>query len=144
MPDIISIQAGLAAVTAATDIIKRISNFSEVKEEVVDLREKLLDIREALNDSKEENLNLREKIKELEIKIDQKSKLEYHSNDQVYYLKKNEKLNYDKAFCPKCYGDEEKLMTMKFRKGNTGKLFSCLKCKSNIQFHDFEDTEILF
>jgi hypothetical protein len=136
MADIGAIAAGLSSIKIALDITKEFRNIdtsfkdAEMKLKLAELIEALSDTKFALSDVRDENLELKEKVRLLEAKLNQKDEVLFR--DGHYYLASPTSGKPEGPFCSKCYSDEDKLIlldefTPEFRV--FGK-YNCPKCNA--------------
>jgi len=107
-------------VNAVVKLVKDLGNV-ELLSEIVDLKHEIVDI-------EEQNLNMRQKISELEEALRTKANLEL--SDNAYWMKKEGE--WDGPFCTGCWDDKRKLMRLTREPGGVP---SCPVCKRRVDEH---------
>ncbi len=135
MTDLGAISIGIQSIKTALDITKELKGIdaslkdAEVKLKFAELMEALSEAKIQLIEVRDENHALKERIKLLEKKLNQKGEVEYR--DGYYYMKESKAGEPDGPFCSKCYNDEEKLILLNKLKGSFTSLgkYNCPKCE---------------
>ena len=136
MPDITAISVGLQSIKTALDITKELRNIdasladAEVKLKIIELMDALSEVKLQISDARDENLDLKEKIKELESKLNLQEEVEFRDNH--YFLKNPKSDQAPGPFCSNCYSDGKKLILVSELTGDFqvfGK-YRCPKCQA--------------
>ena len=99
------------------------------KGSTIEAQEKIMELREGALALQEENINLKEKISELESKLNKKNEVQYEA--PFYWTMVNGKK--EGPFCQKCYDSDGKIIRLqKIEEGN----WHCKLCNNNY----FEDS----
>lgn len=96
---------------------------TEVLETLGGVQDTLFFIREELLKAQDKNHGLKEKVKELEKKLEEKGKIQYEKPS--YWVIENECK--DGPFCQKCYDANQMLIRLQ---GGNNDIWSCHECKS--------------
>jgi len=98
----------MSAIPSAKEIIELLK-----KGATLEAQEKIMELREALLSEREENHVLKQKIQELEKKLEIKGQLDWDGS--VYWLIKKDDQNNeikDGPYCQQCYDSNEKLIRL--------------------------------
>ena len=136
MTDITALSVGLQSIKTAIDITKELRNIdaslkdAEVKLKIIELVEALSEVKLQLSEVRDENLDLKEKIKKLEGKLNQQEEVEFRDNH--YFLKNPKQGQAPGPFCSNCYSDGKKLISVSALTGHfqTFGKYRCPKCRA--------------
>lgn len=137
MPDMGAISAGLNSIKIALAIAKELKgattaiNDAEIRLQIADLLEALAEVKIKLVDAKDENLELKEKIKELKVALAKQDEVVFR--DGYYFCVKPKEGKPDGPFCPNCYSSKNVLSLLTEVTGHFrvfGK-YECPSCEKN-------------
>jgi len=136
MSDLNSVYVGLQSVKTAISIVKDLKGVdaslkdAEVKLKMVELLEALTDAKERLIGVREENLELAERVTQLEKLLNTKDSVVFRAG--YYFLEEAAPGKPEGPFCSKCYLDNEKLILLEKLSDEFSVFgeFSCPKCKA--------------
>lgn len=127
-----------AKVKKAYELSREIQNV-ELKEVIADLKSDVVNLKEELSKAQKERLRLEKELEKLRKERDLRSKLEYKNG--LYYLSEPVEGLSEGPFCPTCWEDEEKTITvtpyykMSLGAGNMERVragWQCPRCKIKI------------
>ena len=135
MVDVGVIASGLSSLKLALDITKEFRNIdtsfkdAEVKLKLTELLEALSDAKFALHDARDENLELKEKVKLLELQLSRKDEVVF-KNDH-YYLKTPIDGKPEGPFCSNCFSknNELSLLTEVLNRPRSFGKYKCPSCR---------------
>lgn len=107
MPDVGAISAGLSSIKIALNIAKELKGATsaikdaEVKLKIAELLEAMAEVKVQLVEAQDENLNLKQKIKELEVALARQDEVVFR--DGYYFIAEPQEDKPEGPFCPNCY-----------------------------------------
>lgn len=113
MPDVSAISAGISSVRVAIDIAKEIKGVAssykdaEIKLKIADLLEAISEVKIRLVEAKDENLDLRQKIKDLEDALSKQDEVIFR--DGYYFLAVPQEGKPEGPFCTNCFSKYKSL-----------------------------------
>lgn len=125
---IMDITGSLAGATAAFELIGTLRNAlssrtispEEIANRMMEIQQILLTLQRDLSQSAMDNWTLRKEIDELKSAADSKADIEY-VEDGGYYVRRSEAIDTLIAYCPLCWGNNDKLVPM--NRHETGSFF---------------------
>ncbi|WP_086482101.1 hypothetical protein [Oceanospirillum sanctuarii] len=135
MPDLGAISAGITSIKVAIDLAKELKGATsaikdaEIKLKIAELLEAMSEVKIQLVEAQDENLELKQKIKELQSALARQDEVVFR--DGYYYLAEPQDGKAEGPFCSNCYSSNNHLsllteVTGRFRK--FGK-YTCPACE---------------